>query len=114
MMPTVLPAPDTSGQGLVTIRALSSITSQQAKMIAQAVHASGSAWDVQTMVDYDGYLSILIEPSLSDDQRNSFFISGVAQRLELLETDDDEVSALGSFSDVQALSAQLLNLIAQQ
>ena len=60
---------DAINQDLATIRALSSITSQQADTIAQAVQASGRAWDVQTIDDYDGYLSILIEPSVSDRNR---------------------------------------------
>lgn len=113
MFTTQLPH-TTANQGSVTIRALSSITSQQAETIAQAVHASERAWDMQTFDDYNGYLSIVIEPSVSGDKQKSFFISGTAQHLELFETQDDNMGALASFSDVEAISARLLDLIAQQ
>ena len=114
MMTASQPPRDAANQVLVTIRALSSITSQQAGIIEQAVQASGLAWTVQTTDDYDGYLSILVEPLVHDDKQKSFFIAGTAEHLELFEVQDDNSVALASFSDVEAILARLLDLIAQQ
>ena len=114
MMTTSQPPRDTANLDPATIRALSSITSQQAETIARAVRAAEPAWEVQFIDDYDGYLSILIAPSVSDDEQKSFFISGSAQRLELFEAIDDSMSLVESFSDVEDLSAQLLSIMAQQ
>ncbi len=113
MMTTSQPPRDASSQASVTIRALSSITSEQADTIVRAVQASGSAWTVQTTDDYDGYLSILVEPIVQHDEQKSFFISGTAQHLELFEACDDDMTSVASFSDVEAVSARLLDLIAR-
>lgn len=78
----------------------------------QAVRASGLDWVAQTTDDYDGYLSILIEPTVHDDNQKSFFVSGTTQKLELFEAQDDNLVALASGSDVTEISAILLNLIA--
>ena len=102
------PPRDAANQVSVTIRALSSITSQQAGIIAQAVQSSGLAWTVQTTNDYNGYLSILVEPLVHDDKQKSFFIAGTAQHLELFEAQGDNSVALASFSDFGAISARLL------
>lgn len=113
MMTKVQTSRDTTHQDSATIRALSSITSQQAQTITQAVHARPQAWDVQPIDDYDGYLSILIEPSVRDDKQKSFFISGIAQRLELFETHEDSLLSVASFSHVDGLLARMVDLIGQ-
>ncbi len=113
MMTTTQPYRNAAIHDSVTIRALSSITSQQAKAITQAVLAYGDAWDVQTIDDYDGYLSILIEPTVRSDEQKAFFISGTAQRLELFETQDDNLVPVADFSDVEDLSVKLRDLITQ-
>ncbi len=87
---------------------------QQAGTITQAVRACGDVWDVQAIDDYDGYLSILIEPTVRSDEQKAFFISGTAQRLELFEAHDDNLIPVADFSDVERLSIQLLDLIDQQ
>ena len=97
-----------------TTRALNSITSEQAEIIVQAVRAAGAGWDVQTADDYDGYLSILIAPDVSANKQTSFFVAGIAQRLELFVSSDDNMTSLASFNDVQGLSVVLLDLIARQ
>lgn len=97
-----------------TIRAMSSITFEQAKIIVQAVRATGPEWDVQTPDDYNGYLSILIAPSVSADKQTSFFVAGTAQRLELFKACDDNMTSVASFNDVEGLSVVLLDLIARQ
>ena len=97
-----------------SIRALSSITFEQAEIIVQGVRATGPRWVVQNTHDYNGYLSILIAPSASADKQTSFFIAGTAQCLELFEAYDDNMRSVAPFIDVEALSVMLLNLIAQQ
>lgn len=111
-MTTSQPPRDAANRDLVTIRALSSITSQQAEVISKAVQASGLAWATQTTDDYNGYLSILVEPTINNEGQKSFFISGTTQRLELFEAQDEKLVQLASFTNVEAISAQLLKLIA--
>ncbi len=112
MMTTDLPRRDAFNRDSITIRALSSITVQQADTIAQAVNTIAQDWEVLTMNDYDGYLSILIEPMGGNDEQNSFFVSGTSKRLELSETEADHISAIATYSDVQGLLAGLLGLLA--
>ena len=114
MMTASQPPRDAANQHLAPIRALGSITSQQADIIAQAVQASGLAWTVQTSDDYDGYLSILVEPIVHGDSQKSFFIAGTTQHFELFEAYEDDMTSLATFSDVEAISARLLDLIARQ
>ena len=108
------PPRNADNQNSVTIRALSSITSEQVKTITQAVQASGRAWDVQTIDDYDGYLSILVQPSARENEKKTFFISGTAQHFELFEAYDDNMMSVATFNDVGELSTRLLDLIGQQ
>lgn len=96
------------------IRALSSITYEQADTIARVVEAVGPGWEVQATDDYDGYRSILIAPNASDDRKNSFFVAGTAERLELFEAYDDDMASLGCFDDTEALSERLIDIIGQK
>ena len=98
-------------QNLVVIRALSSITSEQAGTIAQVVRASAQLWDIQAVDDYDGYLSILIEPFVSGDEQKPLFISGTAQNLELFEAQDDDLTLINAFYGMESLVAQLNGLL---
>ncbi len=113
MMTTTHPHQN-ANQDPVIIRALSSITPKQADTIAQAVHASHQDCEIQIVDDYNGYLSVLIEPSVSRSEQKAFFISGTAQRLELFEAYNDDLALIATFSDVGDLSARLLDLIGQQ
>ena len=97
-----------------TIRALSSITLEQAKIIMQVVRATRPGWDVQTNDDYNGYLSILIAPTVDADRQTSFFVAGTAKCLELFKSYDDNMTSVASFNDVEVLSVLLLDLMAQQ
>lgn len=97
-----------------TIRALSSITLDQTEIIVQAVRATGRGWDVQTTDDYDGYLSIMVTPSISADKETTFFVAGTAQRLELFKAYDDTMTSVASFNDAKDLSLVLLDIIARQ
>ena len=113
-MMTTQPPRDAINQDFAAIRALSSITSQQADIIARAVQASGQAWGIQAFDDYDGYLSILIEPIISNGEQKIFFISGTSQHLDLFEGYGDDMMAMTIFNDIKELSARLLDLIGQQ
>ena len=95
----------------IIVRALSSITSEQANTIAQIVHASGQSWDVQPVDDYDGYQSILIKPGIRSNEQKALFISGTAQRLELFEARDDDLALVGTFAGTEMLGAQLAGLL---
>ena len=98
-------------QDHIVVRALSSITSEQADTIAQIVHASGQFWDVQAVDDYDGYQSILIEPAIRRDEQKALFISGTAQRLELFEAQNDDLALIGTFAGTEMLGARLAGLL---
>ncbi len=113
MMTISQPSRDIANQN-ATIRALSSITSRQAETIAQAVQTCGTAWDVQVNDDYDGYLSILVEPTDHGNEQKAFFIAGTTHRLELLEAHEDRLIEIANFSDAEAISTKLLELIVQQ
>ena len=112
MMITSQTIQSASNQDLVTIRTLDSITLDQVKTLAQAIQAGRRAWDVQTIHDYDGYLSILVEPSVRDNAQKSLFISGTAQHLELFEIYDDNMTLVATFNDVGELSTRVLDLLA--
>lgn len=114
MMTTVQPSRDIAHHDSIIIRALSSITVQQAEMIARAVQAEGRAWGVQASDDYDGYLSIIVEPVVHSDKQKAFFVAGTAQHFELFETYEDNMMSVATFNDVEELSARLLDLIDQQ
>ena len=114
MMTTVQPSQDIAFQDSIIIRALSSITAQQAETIAQAVQAKCLNWGVQTTDDYDGYLSIIVEPVVHSDKQKAFFVSGTAQHLKLFDTYKDNMMSVATFNDVEELSARLLDLIGQQ
>ncbi len=108
---------NTAGQNPVIIRALSSITSQQVEIITQAAQVSDRGWYAYTHGDYDGYLSIVIEPGIRDARLPAYFISGTVELLELLElleVDNDNMLSIGYFDDATALSARLMDLIAHR
>ena len=100
-------------QDKAIVRALSSITSQQADIIMKAVGDVEPTWEVQIFDDYEGYLSLLVEPALQSDKQNGFSIAGTAQRLELWEAHGDDLKPLGSFGHVDDLTARLIDLISQ-
>ena len=114
MMTKNQPARDAANQGLTNIRALSSITRHQADIIVQAVSEVAPTWDARTFDDYDGYLSILIQPAIQGDNEKALSIVGTAQRLELLEAHGDDLTPVASFSDVDHLVARLIDIIGQQ
>ena len=98
----------------VIVRAFNSITSEQASIIAGIAQINGWVWDIQAIDDYDGYRSILIEAIIKGDEQKAFFVAGTVQRLELFEIQNDVMALIGTFSDMQALEAQLARLVCPQ
>ena len=90
------------------IRALRSLRLRDAEIITQVVGPIGGAWTVQTFDDYDGYLSILVEPcSQGAEQRPSYLVSGKTGNAELIAVDGDQCQTLGHFGDIYGLAAEL-------
>ena len=112
-MITTEPFPSVFSQVPGLVPALSSITPQQVDTIARTIQATGRTWYIQTSGDYDGYLSILIEPRVGDEQK-TFFVSGTAHCLELAHVKDDDMTSIGSFTGVEELNARLLDLMGKQ
>lgn len=98
-------------QDAAVIRALSSITLDQADKLTEIVRGAELAWDVQTFDDYDGYLSILLTPLIESENEKSFSITGKAERLELWQIHGDDFTPLGSFDSVDQLSDRLIKLL---
>ena len=98
-------------QGPVTIRALHSLTQQQADIITRAVAAGAPCWSVQTCDDYDGYLSILIEPVGTGPEQPAYYVSGTSSRIELAEARNDALTTLACFNDVRATAARLAKIL---
>ena len=102
---------NTATQDEAVVRALSSITPQQAETLAQALQASSYAWDVQTIDDYDGYMSVLIEPRTLGNDMPAYFIAGTKEHLELLKAHNDDLTRIAIFSAIGDLSAELMGFV---
>lgn len=93
------------------IRALSSITLDQADKLTEIIRGVGPRWEVQTFDDYDGYLSLLVTSLIQSENEKSFSITGKAEYLELWQVQGDDFTPLGSFNSVDQLSARLMGLL---
>ena len=102
---------NTVTQEEATLRALSSITPQQAETLIRALQAGSHAWDVRTIDDYDGYMSVLIEPKTLGGDMPAYFVAGTKQHLELLKAHNDDLTPIAVFSDIGELSAELMGFI---
>ncbi len=100
-------------QGPVTIRALRSLTSDQAEIVSKAVTAVPGEWAVEYHDDYDGYLLIMISPDPSSSAGPAFLISGKADEIDVAELHDDEMHQLGCFSTIEEATAELANAMSQ-
>ena len=100
-------------QAPVVIRALHSLTAQTADTIGRMIADLDGGWSVQTWDDYDGYLSILIEPVHQDPAQPSYFISGTVKRIELAKLCGDEMITLGAFT-VHTVADQVVRLLQAQ
>ena len=98
-------------QGPMIVRALSSITRQQAAVITQAAAACGPDWIVQTCNDYDGYLSIMIEPADRSSKQSDYYISGTASRIELAEIQNESLNALERHHDAAKIATRLAEIL---
>ena len=100
-------------QAPVVVRALHSLTAQNADTIGRTIAELDRGWAVQTWDDYDGYLSILIEPVDQDAAQPSYSISGTVKRIELAKLCGDEMITLGAFT-VQTVADQLVRILQAQ
>ena len=100
-------------QDAAVIRALSSITLDQADKLTEILRGAEPAWDVQTFDDYDGYLSLLLTPVIHSESEKSFSINGKAECLELWAAHGDDLTFLGSFDSVDQLLTQLIKSLSQ-
>ncbi len=98
------PTPAALEHGSVVIRALSSLSSPH---VEAAVAAAGDGWAVQTTDDYDGYLSIVVEPSEQASDRPAYLISGTLQQIELAEIRDETLTTILKASDMAAIVSEL-------
>ena len=98
-------------QGPVMVRALHSLTQQQAAIITRAVAAAAPHWSVQTCDDYDGYLSIMVELVGPGPEQPAYYISGTIGRIELAEVRQDALSTLACFSNVNEVATRLTKIL---
>jgi len=98
-------------QDAAVVRALSSITLDQADKLTEIIRGVEPAWDIQTFDDYDGYLSLLLTSLIESKNEKSFSITGKAECLELWQVQGDDFTPLGSFGSIDQLSARLMGLI---
>ena len=100
-------------QAPLVIRALHSLTAQTAETIGRTIADLDRGWSVQTWDDYDGYLSILIEPVDQDAAQPSYLISGTVKRIELAKLEGDEMTTLGAFT-AHTVADQLVRVLQTQ
>ena len=98
-------------QGPMIVQALSSITRQQTAIITRAAAACGPDWTVQTCDDYDGYLSIMIEPADCSSKQSAYYISGATSRIELAEIQNESLKALERHYDAAELATRLAEIL---
>ena len=95
--------------GPAIVRALRSLAFGDADLIAQAVGTIGHSWSVQSFDDYEGYLSVLVEPE--DASQPSYLISGTLDQIELARLSYDNLRTLGCFQNVATTADQLIQLL---
>ena len=100
-----------ANQDAAVVRALSSITLDQADKLTELIRGAEPAWDIQMFDDYDGYLSLLLTSLNQSASQKSFSITGKAARLELWEAQGDDLTPLGTFDSVDQLSVRLMKLL---
>ena len=66
---------------------------------------------MQTCDDYDGYLSILIEPAGHSPERTTYYISGTTSWIELAEIHDESLTTLGLHQNAAELAIILSNVL---
>ena len=110
MMPTDILFCDLE-QGPATIRALRSLTLQHADMVTRIVDSVGGGWSVTAIDDYDGYLSIIVEPENAAYGLPSYLISGTVAHIELAQVQGDSMRAIDAFDSITKLVSKLPQLL---
>ena len=90
--------------GPVAIRALNSLSRRHVEAIS-AVTCNG--WTIQTIDDYEGHLSMVVEPSEPTSNKPSYLISGTIQEIELEEFHDEELTAILKAADITGITNEL-------
>ena len=104
-------ANDSYDVGPAVIRALSSLTHDQADKIADAVAASAPDWEVDRAHEPDGYVAVFVSPKDDMDAQPTYWLSGTVQRVEVSEVHSDTLRELGPFDSLeQAIDALLLTV----
>jgi hypothetical protein len=104
-------ASDSYDVGPAVIRALSSLTHDNADKIAQAVEAGAPDWEVDRVDDPDGYVAVFVSLKDDMDAQPTYWLSGTVQRVEVSEVHGDTLRELGPFDSLeQAVDALLLSL----
>src|SRR5579875_3792876 len=83
----------------VRIRALHSLRVKDAETVQHAIAYVPSDWSVQSFDDYDGYLSILVEPRDNSGQP-AYLISGTTKQVEMASVHGDDLYTVGRFGMV--------------
>ena len=91
--------------GPVTIRALRSLTREQAEVVSEAVTRLDIGCTTECYDDCDGYLSIMVAPET--EVQPTYVISGTIEQIELARLHDDKLERLGTFNTVQQAVSML-------
>ena len=104
-------ANDSYDLGPAVIRALSSLTHDNAGTIAEAVEAGAPDWEVDRVHEPDGYVAVFVSLKDDMDAQPTYWISGTPQHIELSEVHGDTLRELGPFDSLeQAIDALLFTL----
>lgn len=95
--------------GLALIRALGSLTREDAETVERAVRDLAGAWSIEFHDDYEGYLSLLILPLLpaADNDAPGFLVSGRTGAVEVAELRGDGFQTLGCYASASEAAAAL-------
>jgi hypothetical protein len=99
--------------GPAMIRALSSLTRDHARQIAEAVQADAPAWEVDCLDDYNGYLAVLVSFKHDMDARPTYLISGTLHGIELAEVQDDISVDIGQFDRIDDVIEALISRLSR-
>ena len=104
-MVQAFPMHSPTGTASATIRAFSSLTRRDADAVRATLRAASCSYTVQEHDDYDGYLSLLLNPA--DETRPSFMVAGRTRAVDIAELHGDDMANLGTFASIGAAMAVL-------
>ena len=99
-------------QGPVTIRALRSLTRQQADVVNQIVTKIAGQWAIEFHDDYEGYLSILVLSAEPGREGPVYIVSGTNSRIEVSVMDEDTLRDVGCYQCMNQAAARLSEVLA--